>query len=78
MIKLIKKKKVIILYYVYYYDHQYLFQKIEIPERTYKIFQFAKEVQNQLPEFFILVDNNTMKDILLSPNYIFEFTKPCL
>ena len=62
---------------VFYYNHK-LPHTLEVPEGTYEVFELAKEIQKQLPDFILTADNKTMKSTLVSNNYVFDFTKPCL
>lgn len=61
---------------VYYYDHKAP-NVIEIAEGTYEVFELAKEIQKQVPDFVLIADNKTMKATLHS-SHVFDFTKPCL
>ncbi|ORP61687.1 hypothetical protein, partial [Vibrio cholerae] len=61
---------------LFYYDVKSK-NVIEIPEGTYEVFELAKEVQKQIPDFVLLADNKTMK-ATLTCSHVFDFTKPCL
>ena len=61
---------------VFFYDHKAPII-IEISEGTYEVVELAKEIQKQIPDFFLTANNQTMKATLHS-SQVFDFTKPCL
>lgn len=61
---------------LFYYDMKNK-NVIEIPEGTYEVYELAKEVQKQIPDFSLTADNKTMK-ASLSCSHVFDFTEPCL
>lgn len=59
---------------IFYYDNN-LVKEIVIPEGTYEIFEIAKEVQKQFPDFLLQVDSAKIKVTLMTNSGIFDFTK---